>query len=116
MSGFLGRLRTIFGLQIRPIFTSKRCNNVLQKNASLSCDWERTYATEASRGLKVQEKLRWSYVHGAASTPLIGVTIGQKLQDMTEAHPEREAMVFCRANVRYTFEQLLTQVNRGQQN
>ena len=83
---------------------------------SMSCDWERTYATEASRGLKAQEKLRWSYVHGAASTPLIGVTIGRRLQDMAEAHPEREAMVFCSANVRYTFEQLLTQVNRGQKN
>ena len=64
----------------------------------------------------MQEKLRWSYVHGVASTPLNGVTIGQRLHDMTEAHPEREAMVFCSANVRYTFEQLLTQVNRGQKN
>lgn len=47
-----------------------------------------------------------------ASTPLIGVTIGQRLRDMAEAHPTREAMVFCRANVRYTFEQLLTQADK----
>ncbi|KAK2178700.1 hypothetical protein NP493_533g01030 [Ridgeia piscesae] len=114
MSVFLlGRFRSISGLQTRVGFM-RTIRKVLPQNvASLSpCQSGNTYSTETPRGLRHEEKLKWSYVHGLASTPLIGVTIGQRLRDMAEAHPGREAMVFCRDDVRFTFEQLLTQADR----
>ncbi len=56
-------------------------------------------------------KLRWSYKHGEAPTPLIGRTIGQMLAQQAEQRPDKETMVFPRDNVRLTFSQLLQQVS-----
>ena len=103
-------------------FESSQACGILPKECDIHCinvfslcpsQSGNAYSTETPRGLRDEEKLKWSYVHGLASTPLIGVTIGQRLRDMAEAHPGREAMVFCRHNVRFTFEQLLTQVTTG---
>ena len=56
------------------------------------------------------EKLKWSYYHGGHAPPLSGITIGKKLAETTEKHPDKEAHVFCRQNVRLTFQQLLEKV------
>ena len=56
------------------------------------------------------EKLRWSYTHGVPSMPLLGVTIGNLLQDRVEQHPDRDAVVFHQDRERLSFQQLLTQV------
>ena len=51
-----------------------------------------------------------SYLHGASRIPLLGVTIGQRIEWAAERVPEREAIVFCKRNVRLTFAQYLQQV------
>ena len=42
--------------------------------------------------------------------PLLGVTIGNLLQDRVEQHPDRDAVVFHQDSERLSFQQLLTQV------
>jgi len=55
---------------------------------------------------------RSSYIHGHGSIPLIGVTIGQLMEQAANEHPHKEAFVVSRQRVRLTFEELLTQVIR----
>ena len=55
-----------------------------------------------------------SYLHGASAIPLLGVTIGQRIEWAAERVPEREAIVFCKRNVRLTFAQYLQQVLQTQ--
>ena len=57
-----------------------------------------------------QQKLKWSYSHGLARSPLIGATIGQLLEDMTNKKPDEEAVIFVQDGVRRTFSQMLEQV------
>ena len=44
-----------------------------------------------------------SYVHGASSTPLIGLTIGRYFDEACERHAEREAIVVRHQNVRLSY-------------
>lgn len=64
--------------------------------------------SDSSATVKQQES---SYVHGASSTPLLGVTIGQRIEWAANRVPDREAIVFCKRNVRLTFAQYLQQVS-----
>ena len=52
-----------------------------------------------------------SYVCGLASEPLLYKTIGQALEDTARAHPNNEALVDCRQNIRLTYAQLEQAVN-----
>ncbi len=55
-----------------------------------------------------------SYVHGAGATaPLLGETIGASLDRIASAFGDRDALISCRQNVRYTYAQLLEEVNRA---
>lgn len=47
-----------------------------------------------------------SYVHGACDVPLIGETIGDLFDRVTEKIPDNEALVSCHQRLRYTYRQL----------
>ncbi|HET9710288.1 MAG TPA: AMP-binding protein [Pyrinomonadaceae bacterium] len=47
-----------------------------------------------------------SYVHGACDVPLIGETIGDLFDRVTEKIPDNEALVSCHQGLRYTYRQL----------
>jgi fatty-acyl-CoA synthase len=47
-----------------------------------------------------------SYVHGACDVPLIGKTIGDLFDRVTEKIPDNEALVSCHQGLRYTYRQL----------
>ena len=56
--------------------------------------------------------MRASYVHGASATPLLGQTIGENLDRAVARFGEREALVSCHQNRRYTYAQLGEAVDR----
>jgi fatty-acyl-CoA synthase len=53
-----------------------------------------------------------SYVHGPSLTPLLGETIGASLDRATAAFGERDALISCHQNLRYTFRELHAEVER----
>jgi fatty-acyl-CoA synthase len=53
-----------------------------------------------------------SYVHGSASTPLLGTTIGAALNRAADEFGHRDALIACHQDVRYTYRELLNEVNR----
>src|SRR5690349_14884134 len=52
-----------------------------------------------------------SYVHGAGSVPLRGETIGAALDRIAAEFGDRDALISCHQNLRYTYAQLLDEVN-----
>lgn len=52
---------------------------------------------------------KWSYVHGASSTPLIGETIGDFFDQVVRKWPDHEAVVSCHQGLRYTYRELQQQ-------
>jgi fatty-acyl-CoA synthase len=56
--------------------------------------------------------VRPSYVHGASATPLLGQTIGENLDRAVERWGDREALVSCHQDVRYTYAELGQAVDR----
>jgi fatty-acyl-CoA synthase len=56
--------------------------------------------------------MRRSYVSGSSDVPLLGETIGECLDRVTSAFPAREALVSCHQNVRFTYRELWTEVER----
>ncbi len=55
--------------------------------------------------------LEQSYVHGASAIALIGETIGQNFDAAVARWPEREALVVCHQNIRWTYRDLQAQVD-----
>jgi len=53
-----------------------------------------------------------SYTHGAAAAPLIGETIGANLRRTVERFGQREALVVCHQNVRFTYAELWEHTSR----
>jgi len=56
--------------------------------------------------------MRPSYVHGASATPLLGQTIGENLDRAVARWGDREALVSCHQDVRYTYAELGEAVDR----
>ena len=56
--------------------------------------------------------MRPSYVHGASSTPLLGQTIGENLDRAVERWGDREALVSCHQDLRFTYAELGEAVDR----
>ena len=54
-----------------------------------------------------------SYVHGTGTTPLLGQTLGESLNRAAAQFGDRDALVSCHQDVRYTYEGLLHEVNRA---
>ncbi len=55
---------------------------------------------------------RISYENGSAPAPLIGETIGQNLDRIAATYPDREAVVVCQQNVRWTYADFAAEVDR----
>ncbi len=53
-----------------------------------------------------------SYVHGAATTPLIGMTLGEFFDQTVAKHGGRDALIVRHQNVRLTYSQLAVEVDR----
>jgi fatty-acyl-CoA synthase len=53
-----------------------------------------------------------SYVHGTGSVPLLGETIGAALDRAAAQFGSRDALVSCHQNLRYTYDDLLREVNQ----
>jgi fatty-acyl-CoA synthase len=53
-----------------------------------------------------------SYVSGPSDVPLLGETIGQCLDRITAAFGGHEALVSCHQNIRYTYSQLQSEIER----
>jgi fatty-acyl-CoA synthase len=54
-----------------------------------------------------------SYVHGTGSVPLLGETIGASLDRIAARFGDRDALISCHQKLRYTYAQLLDEVNRA---
>jgi fatty-acyl-CoA synthase len=53
-----------------------------------------------------------SYVHGPSSTALLGMTIGAALNRAAHEFGHRDALISCHQNLRYTYRELLDEVDR----
>ena len=56
--------------------------------------------------------IKWSYVSGASTKPLLGITIGDAFDQTVARFPEREALVSRHQQLRYTWAQLHEEVDR----
>jgi fatty-acyl-CoA synthase len=54
-----------------------------------------------------------SYIHGSSATPLLGHTLGESLNRAAAAFGDRDALISCHQQVRYTYGALLREVNRA---
>ena len=54
-----------------------------------------------------------SYAHGPSSVPLLGQTIGDALNSAAARWGGRDALISCRQKIRFTYGELLTEVNRA---
>ncbi|XP_046636691.1 medium-chain acyl-CoA ligase ACSF2, mitochondrial-like [Daphnia pulicaria] len=61
---------------------------------------------------KENRKYETSYVCGPGSTPLLGLTIGQLLENTANKYGDREAVVVIHQNIRKTYQQLLNDANQ----
>ncbi len=52
-----------------------------------------------------------SYAHGASATPLLGETIGDALDRVAAQFPDREALVSCHQDIRYTYAEYAAKAN-----
>jgi fatty-acyl-CoA synthase len=53
-----------------------------------------------------------SYAHGASSVPLVGETVGENLERTAARFPDRDALVSCHQELRYSYAELEAEVNR----
>ncbi len=53
-----------------------------------------------------------SYIHGASLTPMIGETIGANFDRIVASYPERDAVVVCPQDVRWTYAEFGARVDR----
>src|SRR5262245_35316363 len=54
-----------------------------------------------------------SYVHGSGATPLLGQTIGESLNRAAARFGHRDALISHHQNLRYSYSELLHEVNRA---
>ncbi|KAJ8026648.1 Acyl-CoA synthetase family member 2, mitochondrial [Holothuria leucospilota] len=72
----------------------------------------RAFSSSASvYGLGSDVALKESYCHGASDKPLMGKTIGVALQETVEKFPDKDAFVYRAEGSRYTYRQLLDEVD-----
>lgn len=53
-----------------------------------------------------------SYTSGTSAVPLLGVTIGDKFDEIVAQFPEKEALIVYHQNIRWTYRQLQEEVDR----
>ena len=54
--------------------------------------------------------VKQSYVSGTGDIPLIGVTIGEKFDEIVNNYSDREALIVVHQNIRWTYQQLSDEV------
>ena len=54
-----------------------------------------------------------SYIHGSATTPLLGLTIGESLNRAAARFGDRDALISCHQAIRLTYSHLLHEANRA---
>jgi fatty-acyl-CoA synthase len=59
----------------------------------------------------VSEMPQLSYVHGAGTTPLIGVTIGEYFDQIAERYDEHDALIVRHQQVRWSWRELKEKVD-----
>ncbi|MDQ6645301.1 MAG: AMP-binding protein [Chloroflexota bacterium] len=59
-----------------------------------------------------QGEIRWSYTSAISDTPLLGLTIGDMLDQTVEKYPAQPALISRQQNIRLTYRQLQAQVNQ----
>src|SRR5438445_4997717 len=59
-----------------------------------------------------QGEMRWSYTSAISDTPLLGLTIGDMLDQTVEKYPDQPALISRQQNIRLTYRQLQAQVNQ----
>ncbi len=52
-----------------------------------------------------------SYVSGTSDIPLLGVTIGDKFDEIVKRYPDKEALVVVHQQIRWTYQQLAVEVD-----
>jgi fatty-acyl-CoA synthase len=57
--------------------------------------------------------MRASYVHGGSAVPLLGETIGASLDSAAAAHGHRDALISSHQGLRYSYAELVAQVDRA---
>lgn len=70
-----------------------------------------TEATSPSTSIE-QTQRRWSYVNGTSDLPLLGLTIGQMLDQIVEKYPDHPALISRHQHLRLTYRDLQQQVNQ----
>ena len=53
-----------------------------------------------------------SYSSGASSIPLLGMTIGEKFDEIVSRYPQNEALIVKHQNIRWTYEELQREVDQ----
>ena len=53
----------------------------------------------------------FSYTSGTSKEPLLGITIGDKLDEIAARYPDNEALIVHHQDIRWTYRQLLEKVN-----
>ncbi|MFK7934986.1 MAG: AMP-binding protein [Saprospiraceae bacterium] len=53
-----------------------------------------------------------SYTSGTSTIPLLGITIGDKFDEIVARYPQEEALVVLHQNIRWTYQELQEEVNR----
>lgn len=53
-----------------------------------------------------------SYTSGTSSVPLLGITIGDKFDEIVQEFPQQEALIVHHQNTRWTYSELKTQVDQ----
>src|SRR5579859_4805735 len=69
-------------------------------------------AASRAHGQDVTGTERWSYASGASDKPLLGMTIGDLLDEITARYTQNEALVVRHQGLRYTYAELQQEVNR----
>jgi fatty-acyl-CoA synthase len=59
-----------------------------------------------------QGETRWSYTSAISDTPLLGLTIGDMLDQTVEKYPDQPALISRQQHIRLTYRQLQAQVNQ----
>src|ERR1700692_2646634 len=68
--------------------------------------------TETHNGLSAESIQQGSYTSGTSTIPLLGLTIGDQFDQTVRNYPDTLALISRQQNVRWTYQQLQTHVNR----
>ncbi|CAH1777383.1 unnamed protein product, partial [Owenia fusiformis] len=101
-----GKRGLTHGLQHEPI--NRHVVSRFQIRKVLSVQYLHTTGYRQTEG----GELKWSYTQGSGTVPLLGVTVGELLEQRVEKHPDKLATIFSASRTRKTFQDLLTEADQ----